>query len=310
MPMVGAEQARLAHARTSMPRRQNTQPPAPATRRTRSRTAPAAAAAPAPADTINESHAIDAERAEAIVARAAEIASRLRADRPMNVRLKYEEVFGRPPEAGTSKTELARQIGLELAAREAADEARAAQNGASHDTPDAAPETEGSPMGPAAPDSEAHAAASSDSTRVPLTGADDNDADASSGRPRGWHRNLTIEQLQEVYRQTVGRPSGSTHRAYLIWKIREVDKGRIRVGPTLRAREEGEVDYMVLPLRLPRTTVAELDAAWRRRGYRSRTQLQLLACGTFMRSIGETAIGDALIARASVDAESAAADAS
>ena len=286
-----------------MPRRQNTQPPAPATRRTRSRTAAAAPAAPAP--TITESHAIDADRAEAIVARAAEIASRLRADRPMNVRLKYAEVFGRPPEDGTSKTELARQIGLQLAAREAAEEARAAQNLQSHDSPDAAPETEGpSPVSPTDADSGAHAGASSDS------GADDNDADASSGRPRGWHRNLTIEQLQEVYRQTVGRPSGSTHRGYLIWKIREVDRGRIRVGPTLRAREEGEVDYMVLPLRLPRAMVTDLDAAWHRHGYRSRTQVLLLACGTFMRSIGEMAIGDALIARATADTEPASGDAS
>ncbi len=42
---------------------------------------------------------------------------------------------------------------------------------------------------------------------------------------------MTIEEPQTKYLEVVGRATGSDDRRYLIWKIREAEKGRINVGP-------------------------------------------------------------------------------
>lgn len=64
----------------------------------------------------------------------------------------------------------------------------------------------------------------------------------------------------------------STDSAYLIWKLRQAQKGRIRVGPIER-RSGGTSDVKVLPLRMTAAEVAALDEAWRRLGFKSRTAL-------------------------------------
>lgn len=50
-------------------------------------------------------------------------------------------------------------------------------------------------------------------------------------RPRGRFATMSVEELQAKYLEAVGRATGSDDRRYLIWKIREVEKGRIPVGP-------------------------------------------------------------------------------
>ena len=50
---------------------------------------------------------------------------------------------------------------------------------------------------------------------------------------------LTIPELQERYRQTIGRDTRSTSAAYLQWKIRQAEKGRVRIGPVQRRTAEG-----------------------------------------------------------------------
>ncbi|MHC4941154.1 MAG: hypothetical protein ACYTHK_19635, partial [Planctomycetota bacterium] len=42
---------------------------------------------------------------------------------------------------------------------------------------------------------------------------------------------LSVEELQQLYTEVVGRDTGSSDRRYLIWKIREARKGRIKTGP-------------------------------------------------------------------------------
>ncbi len=51
---------------------------------------------------------------------------------------------------------------------------------------------------------------------------------------------LTIPELQERYRQTIGRDTRSTSAAYLQWKIRQAEKGRVRIGAMQRRTAEGE----------------------------------------------------------------------
>jgi hypothetical protein len=49
---------------------------------------------------------------------------------------------------------------------------------------------------------------------------------------------MTIEELRAKYLDVVGRATGSDDKRYLIWKIREAEKGRIPVGPRkTRARD-------------------------------------------------------------------------
>ena len=100
---------------------------------------------------------------------------------------------------------------------------------------------------------------------------------------------LDVPALQARYLDVVGRPTQSTNAAYLVWKIREAQKGRITIGPRRNARREG-VTFKVLPLRLEADLVAELDEAWRRQGLPSRMELIRRALQSFAATTGETAL--------------------
>ncbi len=83
---------------------------------------------------------------------------------------------------------------------------------------------------------------------------------------------LDVPTLQVRYLEVVGRSTGSDNKAYLIWKIREAQKGRIPVGPRKSAHRDG-VTFKVLPLRMESDLVDKLDEAWRRQGLHSRMDL-------------------------------------
>src|SRR5690606_28192810 len=96
---------------------------------------------------------------------------------------------------------------------------------------------------------------------------------------------LTIPELQERYRQTIGRDTRSTSAAYLQWKIRQAEKGRVRIGPVQRRTAEG--DFKVLPLRMPAETVNALDDARVRLGLKSRMELIRRALQAYLDQAGE-----------------------
>jgi hypothetical protein len=80
-------------------------------------------------------------------------------------------------------------------------------------------------------------------------------AESTPPKARGRFASMTIEELQTMYLEIVGRSTGSDDRRYLIWKIREAEKGRINVGPRkTRARDGEPLDVKVLPLRLEADT--------------------------------------------------------
>lgn len=84
---------------------------------------------------------------------------------------------------------------------------------------------------------------------------------------------LSVAELQAMYREVVGRETRSSDSAYLGWKLRQAQKGRVRVGPIER-RAPGEVaDIKVLPLRMTAAEVEALDEAWPRLGFKSRTAM-------------------------------------
>jgi hypothetical protein len=97
---------------------------------------------------------------------------------------------------------------------------------------------------------------------------------------------LDVPTLQARYLEVVGRPTGSDNKAYLIWKIREAQKGRIPVGPRKSAHREG-VTFKVLPLRMESDLVDKLDEAWRRQGLHSRMDLFRKSLQAFLQNAGE-----------------------
>jgi hypothetical protein len=84
---------------------------------------------------------------------------------------------------------------------------------------------------------------------------------------------LSVADLQAMYREVVGRDTSSTDSAYLVWKLRQAQKGRIRVGPIERRAPGDAADVKVLPLRMTAAEVEALDEAWRRLGFKSRTAM-------------------------------------
>jgi len=109
---------------------------------------------------------------------------------------------------------------------------------------------------------------------------------------------LDVPTLQARYLEVVGRPTGSDNKAYLIWKIREAQKGRIPVGPRKSAHREG-VTFKVLPLRMESDLVDKLDEAWRRQGLHSRMDLFRKSLQAFLQNAGEADVAAML---ASADA--------
>ena len=110
---------------------------------------------------------------------------------------------------------------------------------------------------------------------------------ASEPRPRGRFASMTIEELQAKYLDVVGRATGSDDRRYLVWKIREAEKGRIPVGPRRARTTSGEpVDMKILPLRLEADAVEQMDAAWRSRGLKSRMEFFRRALGHYLAHLG------------------------
>jgi hypothetical protein len=98
-----------------------------------------------------------------------------------------------------------------------------------------------------------------------------------------------VPALQARYLEAVGRPTGSGNKAYLVWKIREAQKGRIPVGPRKSRSREG-VTFKVLPLRMESDLVDKLDEAWRRQGLHSRTDLFRKSLHAFLQNIGEAEV--------------------
>lgn len=102
---------------------------------------------------------------------------------------------------------------------------------------------------------------------------------------------LSVPELQALYLEVVGRPTGSSHKRYLVWKVTQARKGRIPVGPRGGHRADGEaVDFKVLPLRMEADLVAKLDEARGRLGLKSRMELFRRALHTFLGGQGEAEV--------------------
>lgn len=98
---------------------------------------------------------------------------------------------------------------------------------------------------------------------------------------------LSVDDLRAKYVEAVGRPTGSSNASYLIWKIRQAQKGRIPVGPTRRRSSAEPGDFKVIPLRLETEVADQIDAARERLELPSRTALIRRALMLYLAKAGE-----------------------
>ena len=99
---------------------------------------------------------------------------------------------------------------------------------------------------------------------------------------------LSVEELQTKYREVIQRETLSTNKAYLVWKLREAQKGRIPIGPRRNRRADGEsADFKILPLRMEADLVTRLDEARERLGLKSRVELFRRALHGYLDGEGE-----------------------
>lgn len=112
-------------------------------------------------------------------------------------------------------------------------------------------------------------------------------AESTPPKARGRFASMTIDELQTKYLEVVGRSTGSDDRRYLIWKIREAEKGRINVGPRkTRARDGEPLDVKILPLRLEADVADKMDEAWRAKGIKNRMEFFRGAIGHYLAHLG------------------------
>lgn len=81
---------------------------------------------------------------------------------------------------------------------------------------------------------------------------------------------LSVDDLRLLYRTVFGRETSSFSARYLVVRLREARRGKIKGGATKRASVP-KGDVVVLPLRMAKCEVEELDKVWRGLGFASRT---------------------------------------
>ena len=102
---------------------------------------------------------------------------------------------------------------------------------------------------------------------------------------------LSVEELQTKYREVIQRETSSTNKAYLVWKLREAQKGRIPIGPRRTRRADGEAaDFKILPLRMEADLVTRIDEARERLGLNSRMELFRRSLHAYLDGEGETEV--------------------
>lgn len=113
------------------------------------------------------------------------------------------------------------------------------------------------------------------------------EATASAPQPRGRFAAMTVDELKAKYLEVVGRPTGSSSKSYMVWKIREAEKGRVPVGPRKERQGKGSpLDVRILPVRLEAAVVDKMDEAWRTRGIRNRMDFFRRALGHYLAHLG------------------------
>jgi hypothetical protein len=124
-------------------------------------------------------------------------------------------------------------------------------------------------------------------------------AEGAAAKQRGRFSALTIPELKAKYLEVVGRETGSSDRAYLIWKIREAESGRVPVGPR---KVHAAGDMTTLPFRIPTAASEAMDEAWRARGVKSRNRFLQDAVAHYLAHLGDAVAAEQFSASPAVAA--------
>jgi hypothetical protein len=119
---------------------------------------------------------------------------------------------------------------------------------------------------------------------------------SAASKPATSKKTMSIDELQARHQQLIGRPTGSSDVAYLRWRLRQAERGLIRVGSEPRVAH-GADDILVLPLRMPAPVVERMDEARRRLGLASRAELFRRALHRYFVESGEREVADFLLLR-------------
>ncbi|MGB1014523.1 MAG: hypothetical protein ACPG4T_10350, partial [Nannocystaceae bacterium] len=111
--------------------------------------------------------------------------------------------------------------------------------------------------------------------------------ESTTAPPRPDLKALSVNDLRTAYVEEVGRPTKSTDRNYLIWKIGQARKGKVPVGPVSRTRSAAAGERRVLPLRMHEDTIDALDDVWRRHSLSSRMDMFRCALRLYLTSLDE-----------------------
>ena len=130
-------------------------------------------------------------------------------------------------------------------------------------------------------------------------GASENAANAGDEGNATRLSMLSVPELQALYLEVVGRATGSSAKRYLVWKIRQAQRGRIPVGPRGNTRRDGPApDFKVLPLRMEAALVTQLDEARERLGLKSRMDLFRRSLHAYLLDAGEVRVAELFAAEA------------
>ena len=113
------------------------------------------------------------------------------------------------------------------------------------------------------------------------------ESESTTAPPRPDLKALSVDDLRTAYVEEVGRPTKSTDRNYLIWKIGQARKGKVPVGPVSRTRSAAAGERRVLPLRMHEDTIDALDDVWRRHSLSSRMDMFRCALHQYLTSLDE-----------------------
>jgi hypothetical protein len=127
-----------------------------------------------------------------------------------------------------------------------------------------------------------------DTTGTEVPAANETPEDTTTEEAPKSKRNKTIEELQAEYLRVIGHETDSTDRRYLMWKLNEAAKGKVKVGPVQRCPARNKADMQVIPISLLRETTRLLDAAIKAAGIKSRSAFIRAAMIEKLRMIGGT----------------------
>jgi hypothetical protein len=191
------------------------------------------------------------------------------------LRARYAEVFGEESRC-PNKTWLARKIAEAEAQEATSDEEAPAETQA--DAPDAPPTDEEEDQPQPEPDDEV---------------AEDAEPETTGEGDQVKLSKLSVEELRQRYREVIQRDTSSTSRPYLLWKLRQAEKGRIPIGPRRTRRADGDAQaFKVLPLRMEADLVTQLDEARERLGFKSRMELFRRSLHAFLLEAGEVRVAE------------------